>query len=146
MPTMRAKLGLATPHPDDLALSEDLLSVVDGQQVDYTSLFRALADDMRGDDRAVRALFTDPAACSEWLARYRARSGAEAEPADVRAAAMDRVNPVYIPRNHMVQAALDAAVVAADPADRIVVFGFFFTVGGVLHDGVPRLAAPHLQA
>lgn len=106
---MRAKLGLVTQHPDDLALSEDLLSVMDGQQVDYTSLFRALADDLRGDDGAVRALFTDPAACSEWLARYRARSGAEAEPADVRAAAMDRVNPVYIPRNHMVQAALDAA-------------------------------------
>ncbi|HEX5806473.1 MAG TPA: bifunctional tetrahydrofolate synthase/dihydrofolate synthase [Macromonas sp.] len=44
------------------------------------------------------------------------------------------------------QAALDAAVAAADPADRIVVFGSFFTVGGVLHNGVPRLAAKHLQA
>ena len=42
--------------------------------------------------------------------------------------------------------ALAAAVAAADPADRIVVFGSFFTVGGVLHDGVPRLAAKHLQA
>ncbi|NIC40540.1 bifunctional tetrahydrofolate synthase/dihydrofolate synthase [Aquabacterium sp. A08] len=44
------------------------------------------------------------------------------------------------------QAALAAAVAAADPADRIVVFGSFFTVGGVLHDGVPRLSAKHLQA
>jgi dihydrofolate synthase/folylpolyglutamate synthase len=42
--------------------------------------------------------------------------------------------------------ALAAAVSAADPADRIVVFGSFFTVGGVLQDGVPRLAAKHLQA
>ncbi len=42
------------------------------------------------------------------------------------------------------QAALDAAVAAADPADRIVVFGSFFTVGGVLLDGVPRLSAKHL--
>jgi dihydrofolate synthase / folylpolyglutamate synthase len=42
--------------------------------------------------------------------------------------------------------ALNAAVAAADPADRIVVFGSFFTVGGVLHDGVPRLAAKHLSA
>lgn len=40
--------------------------------------------------------------------------------------------------------ALRAAAAAADPADRIVVFGSFFTVGGVLKDGVPRLAAPHL--
>jgi len=42
------------------------------------------------------------------------------------------------------QAALDAAVAAADPADRIVVFGSFFTVGGVLQNGIPRLDAKHL--
>ncbi len=42
------------------------------------------------------------------------------------------------------QDALKAAVAAADPADRIVVFGSFFTVGGVLHDGIPRLSAQHL--
>ena len=40
--------------------------------------------------------------------------------------------------------ALRAAVAAADPADRIVVFGSFYTVGGVLEDGVPRLQARHL--
>ena len=39
--------------------------------------------------------------------------------------------------------ALQAAVAAADPADRIVVFGSFYTVGGVLKDGLPRLFAPH---
>jgi len=44
------------------------------------------------------------------------------------------------------QAALQAAVAAADPADRIVVFGSFFTVGGVLAEGVPRLDAPHLSS
>ncbi len=42
------------------------------------------------------------------------------------------------------QAALQAAIAAADPADRIVVFGSFYTVGGVLKDGVPRLVAKHL--
>ena len=41
--------------------------------------------------------------------------------------------------------ALRAATSAADPADRIVVFGSFHTVGGVLRDGVPRLTAPHLS-
>ena len=41
-------------------------------------------------------------------------------------------------------AALKVAAAAADPADRIVVFGSFFTVGGVLKDGLPRLAARHL--
>ncbi|MEY5098347.1 MAG: hypothetical protein RJA36_1066 [Pseudomonadota bacterium] len=44
------------------------------------------------------------------------------------------------------ESALAAAVAAADPADRIVVFGSFYTVGGVLQHGTPRLAAKHLQA
>ncbi len=42
------------------------------------------------------------------------------------------------------QAALDAAFAAAQPGDRIVVFGSFFTVGGVLANGMPRPPAPHL--
>ena len=41
--------------------------------------------------------------------------------------------------------ALQAAVAAADPTDRIVVFGSFHTVGGVLKDGVPRLSAAHVS-
>jgi dihydrofolate synthase/folylpolyglutamate synthase len=44
------------------------------------------------------------------------------------------------------QSALQAAVAAANPADRIVVFGSFFTVGGVLKNGTPRLDAPHLSS
>jgi dihydrofolate synthase/folylpolyglutamate synthase len=44
------------------------------------------------------------------------------------------------------QAALDAAVAGADPADRIVVFGSFYTVGGILQNGIPRLDAPHLNS
>ena len=43
------------------------------------------------------------------------------------------------------QQALDAAVVACGAADRIVVFGSFYTVGGVLAHGVPRLSAKHLE-
>lgn len=39
--------------------------------------------------------------------------------------------------------ALRAALEAADPADRIVVFGSFYTVGGVLKAGLPRTPAPH---
>ena len=41
--------------------------------------------------------------------------------------------------------ALAAAIAAANPTDRIVVFGSFYTVGGVLKDGVPRLHARHLS-
>src|SRR5450830_1015844 len=44
------------------------------------------------------------------------------------------------------QQALQAAISAADPPDRIVVFGSFYTVGGILKDGVPRLDAQHLPS
>ncbi len=44
------------------------------------------------------------------------------------------------------QSALDAAVANAAPTDRIVVFGSFYTVGGVLLHGTPRLDAQHLHA
>ena len=43
------------------------------------------------------------------------------------------------------ESALQAAIASADPADRIVVFGSFYTVGGVLKGGLPRLYAKHLQ-
>jgi dihydrofolate synthase / folylpolyglutamate synthase len=41
--------------------------------------------------------------------------------------------------------ALASAIRQANPADRIVVFGSFYTVGGILKDGIPRLSAPHLK-
>lgn len=53
--------------------------------------------------------------------------------------------PVATFRHASPDEALRAAIEAADPADRIVVFGSFFTVGGVLKDGIPRLSAKHLS-
>ena len=44
------------------------------------------------------------------------------------------------------ESALQAAIAAADPADRIVVFGSFYTVGGILKGGIPRLFAQHLNS
>ena len=51
--------------------------------------------------------------------------------------------PVTLATHAQPRAALGAALEAADPADRIVVFGSFLTVGGVLQDGVPRLTGKH---
>jgi dihydrofolate synthase/folylpolyglutamate synthase len=51
--------------------------------------------------------------------------------------------PATVATHAQPRAALDAALEAADPADRIVVFGSFLTVGGVLQDGVPRLTGKH---
>ncbi|MFC5868148.1 bifunctional tetrahydrofolate synthase/dihydrofolate synthase [Aquincola agrisoli] len=57
--------------------------------------------------------------------------------------ALHCANPPAVETHASPAAALRAAVAAADPADRIVVFGSFYTVGGVLKDGLPRLSAKH---
>jgi serine/tyrosine/threonine adenylyltransferase len=100
---MRAKLGLPDGVDDSAtsALVEDLLALLAQDHVDHTSFFRALGTAARGDAEPTRLLFLDLAAIDGWLARWRAL-GPDAE-------AMDRVNPVYIPRNHLVEEALTAA-------------------------------------
>ncbi|SMY07567.1 protein adenylyltransferase SelO [Flavimaricola marinus] len=95
---MQAKLGLAAPDP---GLAQRLLDLMAEARADFTSTFRALAADLRdGGDRA-KAQFADPEPLRAWLADWRA---AAPDPD-----AMDRVNPIYIPRNHLVEAALEAA-------------------------------------
>ena len=59
-----------------------------------------------------------------------------------RAVAGEAPGPVTVARHAEPAEALAAAVAAADPADRIVVFGSFYTVGGVLEGRLPRLSAP----
>jgi uncharacterized protein YdiU (UPF0061 family) len=94
---MAAKLGIAAP---DRALAKDILELMRLQAVDFTRFFRALSAG------TARTLFTSPEPFDAWAARREAllptdRAGV--------AAAMDRVNPVYIPRNHRVEEALAAA-------------------------------------
>jgi uncharacterized protein YdiU (UPF0061 family) len=97
---MRAKLGLPS-DADAAGLVDDLLDLLQAGHVDWTSFFRRLAEAARGDAEPVRLLFLDLAGIDGWLQRWRAL-GPEGT-------AMDRVNPVYIPRNHLVEEALDAA-------------------------------------
>lgn len=62
-----------------------------------------------------------------------------------RALALKGPGPVTATRHASPSEALRAAIAAADPADRIVAFGSFYTVGGVLKDGLPRLSAKHVS-
>ena len=106
---MRAKLGLAEKREEDRALVEDLLGLLRKEPVDFTSFFRGLSGAVRGDAAPARDLVLDLAAFDAWAERWRARLEVEAREADAVAAAMDQVNPVYIPRNHLVEEALEAA-------------------------------------
>lgn len=100
---MRTKLGLPDGLDDAVTapLVEDLLALLRDDHVDHTSFYRRLGAAARGDAEPARELFLDLAAIDAWLARWRALAP-DAE-------AMDRVNPAYIPRNHLVEEALTAA-------------------------------------
>jgi uncharacterized protein YdiU (UPF0061 family) len=100
---MAAKLGLPDGLDDGVAspLVDEVLSILQAGRADHTSFFRALSGAARGDAEPVRALLPDPAAFDAWCARWSAL-GPDAD-------AMDRVNPAYIPRNHLVEEALAAA-------------------------------------
>jgi serine/tyrosine/threonine adenylyltransferase len=89
---MRAKLGLSAAVDAQVAASliGDLLVLLHDNHADYTSFFRQLSQ-----------AGSDPAGFADWIARWRAL--------DPDAGLMDRVNPIYIPRNHLVEEALTAA-------------------------------------
>jgi uncharacterized protein YdiU (UPF0061 family) len=111
---MRAKLGLRSADATVPSLVDDLLTLLQAGQVDHTSFFRALSSAARGDGEPVRRLFAEPAPIDGWLTRWRGL----APDAD----AMDRVNPIYIPRNHLVEEALAAATAGdLDPLERLLV-------------------------
>jgi serine/tyrosine/threonine adenylyltransferase len=100
---MRARLGLSadTPEDDVRSLVDDLLNLLKENHVDYTSFFRRLR---RGE---VLPGF------GAWLPRWRALTP--------DADAMDRANPVYIPRNHLVEEALAAATAGdVEPVERLM--------------------------
>jgi uncharacterized protein YdiU (UPF0061 family) len=98
---MQAKLGVATDVDAVVPLIDELLPMLQESHVDFTSFFRHLARAARGDDEPARGQFVDPAQFDDWTQRWRAL-GPDAD-------AMDRVNPIYIPRNHLVEEALSAA-------------------------------------
>ncbi|OWV74831.1 hypothetical protein ATY76_26075 [Rhizobium sp. R339] len=113
---MRAKIGLAGEEDGDLELVQALLALMQAQAADFTLTFRRLSD-LAGDNAAEPAFtasFREPDASREWLARWRERLSHDPQTATERAAAMRSVNPAFIPRNHRVEQAIDAAVENGD--------------------------------
>jgi uncharacterized protein YdiU (UPF0061 family) len=105
---MREKLGLPVDVEDTVVgeLADGLVEHLERDRVDYTSFFRLLALAARGQ--------AAPAGLDAWVSRWRALNP---DPD-----AMDRVNPVYIPRNHLVEEALAAATAGdMDRVERLLV-------------------------
>ena len=113
---LRRKLGLFTEREGDAELAEDLLERMAANRADFTLTFRRLCDAAAGPegDAGLRALFAEPGAYDAWAVAWRRRLDEEAVSGQERAAAMRRASPAFIPRNHMVEAAIQAAVERQD--------------------------------
>lgn len=103
---MRAKLGLTAAHDGDQALVEALFAAMEGEEADFAGFFSALTDEVAGGAGAA----AKSSALTEWIVAWRARAGAEGGSVAERLELMQPANPVVIPRNHLVEAALTAAV------------------------------------
>jgi uncharacterized protein YdiU (UPF0061 family) len=118
---MRRKLGLVSEENDDGMLIQSLLDLMQANEVDFTRGFRALSE----DDNAFIALFLESTGPMQWLAAWRDRAARETASDAERSAMMRAANPVYIPRNHLIEEAITAAAERDD-------FGPFETLLDVL--------------
>ena len=109
---MRAKLGLREERSGDRALGTRLLALMEANRVDYTNLFRDLAE-FRVNELTpaarLRDRFIDRTGFDAWAGDYRTRLRLEDSEDGMRSAAMRGVNPRYILRNYLAQQAIERA-------------------------------------
>ncbi|MBB3659685.1 uncharacterized protein YdiU (UPF0061 family) [Rhizobium sp. BK650] len=113
---MRGKIGLVSAEDGDLELIQALLALMQAQGADFTLTFRRLSA-VAGDEAAeavFASTFREPAATTEWLTRWRDRLSRNPQTPSDRAATMKQANPAFIPRNHRVEQAIEAAVEDGD--------------------------------
>ena len=111
----QAKLGLEDPAADidtDNRLAEDWLDLLEEHSIDYTLAWRRLADAADSNSESLEALFPSAEILTAWLKRWRQRIARQSATETV--AKMRSVNPIYFPRNHMVEESLAAATNDAD--------------------------------
>jgi len=109
---VRAKTGLQNNYDEDKALIDELFEIMAGNRADFTLTFHYLATlqlDSQGKDGNLRALFSDPEPFDRWVQQWRLRLRREGSEDTTRQARMQAVNPVYVPRNHRIEAAIRAA-------------------------------------
>jgi serine/tyrosine/threonine adenylyltransferase len=108
---MRRKIGLASAQEGDADLIKRLFATMRDGGADFTLTFRrlTLAAENPGGESTLLELFTSSSGIEEWLREWRQRLSLDRQSGAERGASMRRVNPSFIPRNHRVEAALQAA-------------------------------------
>jgi uncharacterized protein YdiU (UPF0061 family) len=109
---MRAKLGLADARDQDEELIREFMGLLQGSHADYTIVWRELGGFLSGrgmvNDR-LREHFLNRERFDAWAVQYAERLRAEGSRDDDRQQAMNRVNPKYVLRNYLAQAAIEKA-------------------------------------
>jgi uncharacterized protein YdiU (UPF0061 family) len=113
----RRKLGLLQAQPEDMSLAQGLLERMAQNGADFTLTFRRLCEAAASPDAdaGVRSLFADPTAYDGWAEQWRRRLTDDGTVAtQERISVMRAANPAVIPRNHLVEDAISAAVNKGD--------------------------------
>ena len=113
---MLKKIGIENPQDQDAALLGDLLALMQNQKADFTLTFRYLADHISQGSKMTpqfKRLFTTPDAMTGWLQSWQQRLANENSP-EIIQTKMNRVNPLFIPRNHRIQKAIEDAEIKDD--------------------------------
>lgn len=108
---MLKKIGIENPGNQDYSLLGELLALMEDQKADFTLTFRYLADHTRQDSNMTpqfRKLFKAPDAVAAWLKIWQQRLATVNRP-EIIQAEMNRVNPLFIPRNHRIHKAIEEA-------------------------------------
>jgi uncharacterized protein YdiU (UPF0061 family) len=113
---MRRKLGLFSAEDGDLQLAQALLEAMHANQADFTLTFRHMCDAVKNDeaDFRIHALFVRRSDWDQWAVTWRSRLAREARDPHMISDAMRRANPAFIPRNHRIEQAIDAAALRED--------------------------------
>ena len=109
---MRGKLGLVTARSEDPAIVQELLDLMQKHGADYTLVFSQLCDAVnpKSNIEGLTKVFLNDSLWVDWLARWHQRLEQETRASEEVAESMRRINPIFIPRNHLVEQAINSAV------------------------------------
>ncbi|MDP4535429.1 YdiU family protein [Alkalimonas collagenimarina] len=107
---MAAKLGIAEAVAADKALIDDYLALLEQQEADFTLAFRYLGSELTDENNAMcSALFNEQDSFASWRQRWLERLAQQGQDNKTVAARMDQINPLLIPRNHLIAQAIQHA-------------------------------------
>ena len=107
---MSEKIGIINIKDGDLDLINNLLDIMKNEKADFTLVFRYLADFIIGKENLLINLFDNSKKISEWIISWKNRIEKEGKFGKSLCTEMKKINPLYIPRNHLVEYALDEAL------------------------------------